>query len=74
VLNIRGSRRGLSGFFLGAARMIKSFALCQMRTFLKFVGFPFVLLYADEMFFAGNFTNGAVKMFSDMALWMHLTG
>jgi hypothetical protein len=38
-----------------------------MRTFLRFVGFPSVLLYADEMFFAGNFTNGAVKMFSETA-------
>jgi len=45
-----------------------------MRTFLKFVGFPFVLLYADEAFFTGQFTEGAVKMFSEMALWMHLTG
>jgi len=45
-----------------------------MRTFLKFVGFPFVLLFADETFFMGNVTNGAVKMFSEMALWMHLTG
>jgi hypothetical protein len=48
--------------------------LCQMRLFLRFVGFPFVLLYADEMFYGGQITEGAVKMFSEMALWMHLTG
>jgi hypothetical protein len=45
-----------------------------MRTFLKFVGFPFVLLYANEMFFMGQVTEGAVKMSSEMTLWMHLTG
>jgi hypothetical protein len=45
-----------------------------MRVFMWFVGFPFVLLYLDETFFAGQVTQGAVKMFSEMALWMHLTG
>jgi hypothetical protein len=66
---------GNGGFFLCAARRLRDLRdLCQMRTFLKFVGFPFVPLYADEMFFTGQFTQGAVKMFSEMAVWMHLTG
>jgi hypothetical protein len=45
-----------------------------MRTFLKFVGFPCALLYGDEMLFTGQITQGAINMFSEMALWMHLTG
>jgi hypothetical protein len=39
-----------------------------------FVGLPFVLLYADEKFCAGQITQGAIKMFTEMALYMHLTG
>ena len=43
-----------------------------MRVFMWFVGFPFVLLYLDQSLLAGQVTEGAVKMFSEMAL--HLTG
>ncbi|MGA9125232.1 MAG: hypothetical protein WB382_18180 [Pseudolabrys sp.] len=45
-----------------------------MKGFLWFFVFSGSALWLDETYCGGKYTQATIQMFTEMALWMHLTG
>jgi hypothetical protein len=59
----------------GAAYLLRFVCdLYRMKGFLWFFVFSGSALWLDETYCGGKYTQATIQMFTEMALWMHLTG